>query len=679
MHSITSLIKKVSTVSTALVVSLFSMAGISMGSVAFADDDTPPPCVAPADSTYGNGVHHPVGADAGMYTYNCDTDRYVSNYYTYNPNNGMTTPNYALNYAYDCTGGKWYMDDYYFNAGDSAYHYARIATSNPGLATNCPVVPSNPAASTNGSDSNGSSISNTGPGSSNATNGTITLNTSTTNNTNLSMSNLIWAGANSGNAFVSGNTTGGSATTGDATSMATILNLLQSSANLFGPDATMFTADINGDVNGDFMFDPSAIMNTGPGSTNNANNNLTVNTNNLNNTNAGISNNIDVGANSGNAGVSNNTTGGDATSGNANAVVNLMNLINSTISSGQSFIGTININGNLNGDILLPQGVLDQLLASTGPGSNNVANTNLTDNSTTTNNTNESIANNVTSTATTGAANVSGNTSGGSANSGTAGTNVTLLNLTGSNTVGKNDLLVFVNVLGKWVGLIMNAPQGSAAAELGGGITSTGPGSNNSLGNNITDNSNTTNNTNLGIANNVNVHAQSGDATVSNNTTGGNAKSGNANTAVNILNMEGSNVSMSNWFGVLFINVFGSWTGSFGLNTSAGDPLTTPPSDNPTMNAVQAANEQSMVNAVHQFASFVPTTTSGSTNGSSSDGSVLGTATSAAKKVAAAASNALPSADNQTHVSYVLPVLGLLIAGILLFLGERSRFFNEKH
>ena len=52
------------------------MAGMSMRSVAFADD--PAPCVAPDDSTYGNGVHHPVGSDAGMYTYNCDTGTWNS-------------------------------------------------------------------------------------------------------------------------------------------------------------------------------------------------------------------------------------------------------------------------------------------------------------------------------------------------------------------------------------------------------------------------------------------------------------------------------------------------------------------------------------------------------------------------------------------------------------------------
>jgi hypothetical protein len=355
-----------------------------------------------------------------------------------------------------------------------------------------------------------------------------------------------------------------------------------------------------------------------------------------------------------------------------------MNLINSTVASGQSFIGTININGNLNGDILLPQGVLDSLLASTGPSSSNVASANLTDNSTTTNNTTEAITNAINSSTTTGNASVSGNTSAGSAVSGNAKGNITLLNLTGSNTVGKNDLLVFVNVLGKWVGVIMNAPTGSTAADLGGGITQSGPGSNNVLASNVTDNSTTTNNANLAINNHVNVLAHSGDATVSNNTRGGNAQSGNAYTAVNILNMEGSNLSLSDWFGVLFINVFGFWNGSFGLNTSAGDPVS-----DPSNNPVQAANRQAMADSFKQFASFVAhgssssnASASESDSDSSSDG-VLGTTTAVAKKVTTAGSVTTPSPD-KGHASFFLPVVGVCLAGVILLISERDRIFGRK-
>jgi hypothetical protein len=40
-----------------------------------------------------------------------------------------------------------------------------------------------------------------------------------------------------------------------------------------------------------------------------------------------------------------------------------------------------------------------------------------------------------------------------------------------------------------------------------------------------------------------------------------------------LVNVEDSTMSLSDWFGVLFINVFGTWNGSFGVNTAAGNPI----------------------------------------------------------------------------------------------------------
>jgi hypothetical protein len=659
---------------TLLLCAAASLAAVTPASA----DDT---CTPPASTQ--PGVHVPTGADAGTFTYQCTgayAGEWTNTYYIYNPATQTRTARYDPNYAYGCATGQWTMDQWDYVPARGAYTLDRVVPATaPNLPTGCPAPTSAAgSASVPGSTAAAApnaSISGTGAGSTNSVGTTGTLNGSTTNTNTLGMGNTITSQATSGNAGVYYNTTAGGATTGDAQSIANVANLLQSSSNAFD-GATVFTADINGDVNGDILLDPSAILNTGAGSTNTADNNLQVNTNNANDTTAQINNDITVGATSGNATVTGNTKAGGATSGNATAVVNLMNLINSTVAAGQSFIGTININGNLNGDILLPQNVLDQLLASTGPNSTNTAATTIADNSTTTNNTTEGVTNNIVSSATSGNASVTGNTKAGGATSGNAMTNVTLLNLTGSNTIGKDDLLVFVNVLGKWVGMIMNAPAGTTAAELGGGITSTGPDSTNSTGTNIADNSTTTNNANLGITNNVNVAAHSGNATVADNTVAGSARSGNANTAVNILNLQGSNLSLSNWFGILFINVFGMWDGSFGVNTSAGDPVT--PVDPATQNPVQAATHQRMVNAVRQFATFVPQSTTGSTASQASDtnASVLGSSTTVAKKVTAV--HPLPTPDTATHPSYTLPAIGIGIAALML-IGERIATARKSH
>jgi hypothetical protein len=694
MNSIATRIKRLSFFSAVVLLGGFSM--LMSGTVAIASADADPSaCTAPSG---GVGVNRPIGADSGTYTWQCtgpNAGKWTNAYYAYDPATGAKTPLYSPAYAYDCATGKWTMTQWDYSPATGGFVQSRIApATTPNLATGCDVPGSNSPAATGTTDpgSGGSTIANTGPGSNNTANQNTVLNGTTTNNTGLSMNNTIGLNSNSGDTSVVGNTTGGSAGSGNATSVANIANLLQStSANAFGPDTAVFTANINGDVTGDFMFDPSAILASGPGSNNTATDTQQVNVTNTNNTSAAINNDINVGATSGNATVSGNTTGGDASTGNANAVVNLMNLINSTVASGQSFVGTININGDLNGDILLPQGVLDQLLASTGPGSNNTATTNLNNTATTTNNVTESSVNNINSAATSGNANVSGNTTGGTATSGNSGTNVTLLNLTGSNTIGKNDLLVFVNVLGKWVGMIMNAPTGSNAAELGGGITSSGPNSNNATALTASTNSTTTNNTNLGITNNVNVHANSGNANVTNNTSGGNAKSGNANTAVNVLNLEGSNLDLSNWFGVLFINVFGVWNGSFGVNTSAGDPVIDP--NVPTNNPVQAATHQGMINDFRKFAGFAaggtgrnsgfggstttdPTTTDTNTTDFKT-AAVLGSKTPDTGHLSAT-STIRPTSDKKKHASMAVPAIGFSVAILILVAGERDRLFARR-
>lgn len=669
MRTILSTIKKTSLCGTALVLLVLSPLALASSNT-FADGNTPP-CTAPANNQ--NGVHWPVGADAGTFVYQCDgpyAGYYTNAYYVYDPITTQRTALYSPDYSYDCATGKWSMTEWDYSPASGTFISSRVTPSTaPGLATGCPA----PVVSSGEADSG---VSNTGPDSSNNAGSSTILNGTTTNSTALGMSNGIYSDATTGNTFVIGNTAGGSATSGDAQSIANIANLLQSTSNVFGPNTITFTANINGDVNGDFMFDPSALINnTGPASQNSASNNLQINTNNTNDTTAQISNTINVSATSGNATVADNTNGGDAVSGNAEAIVNLMNLINSTVSAGKSFIGVVNINGDLNGDLLLPQNFIDQLLASTGPGSTDSAAITLANNSTTTNNTTQGITNNVTSSAQSGAANVSNNTNAGSAASGSANTKVTILNLTGSSVVGSNDLLVFVNVLGHWVGMIVNAPAGSTAASLGGGISSTGPNSSNSTSDSVTDSSSTTNTANLGINNDVSVSARSGDASVTGNTTGGNATSGSANTAMNILNLAGSNLNLSSWFGILFINVFGNWNGSFGINTSAGNPAPTP------VATTQAATTSSVGNSMGTtFASFIDhaaassasgTATPGHTNINFANASVLGTST---KKIAAAA---LPTPDNTTHASYLLPAIGVSIAALML-IGERVSAIRKR-
>jgi hypothetical protein len=455
------------------------------------------------------------------------------------------------------------------------------------------------------------------------------------------------------------------------------MNMLQSSSSGFSPggNALTFTANINGDVNGDLLLDPALIGTIQPAS-GLASGDITVNS--ANNTDQAITNNIDLSAQSGDANVTKNTTAGDATTGSANVIANVVNMLNSAVTSGQSFLGVININGNLNGDILLPPNFIDQLLAA------NVPTVNISTDLGLTNNTNQSIANNITANATSGNATVDKNTTAGSATTGNSSTNITAFNLTGSNIIGSNDLLVFVNVLGTWYGMIFNAPAGATSANLGGGITA-----------NAALDAQANNNLNQAITNNINLNAKSGDATVSKNTTAGNATSGDAHAAANILNIANSSISLANWFGILFINVFGTWNGSFGINTAAGNPPVSPSLPLPsipqqsTSSSGTGGRGGNSERALFRFvvvphATSTPSSTfspleNNASNSTSSGAHVLSANTATPKDGPILLQTAkMPQSNSPAHrANYLLPALGTTL-GISMLLGERIRHFLRR-
>ena len=670
--------KRLSLLITRSLISVTALFLTFMPLATYAVDATPsgevvaPVCSAPVIDQ--PGVHVPMGSDAGTYTYNCDTNLWENAHFTYNPLTGVTTAKDAVVYTYDPDTGKYDTTVWVFSAPKNSYVPVSLAVLQPPagatvvgapapvVATVAPTPGGNSITNTGaGSDNTinsdgtggSNSINQTGPSSTNTIGGSGSNNLTLNNLNNATVANLITAQANTGSAGVIGNTTAGSAATGNAQDLATIVNMLQSSSNALGGNAITFVRNINGDVNGDLLLDPAALAAVQPANNGSptGNNNLTLN----NTTNATLTNDINLNATTGDATVAQNTSAGNATSGNASAIANIVNLINSAISSGKSFIGVVNINGNLNGDILLPPDFIDQLVASnvptvnvnlgntignTGPSSNNAIDTTGSNNTNVTNTNNSGITNNIQTTAASGAANVAGNTSAGNATTGSAGNSITAFNLTGSNVVGSNALLVFVNVLGKWVGLIVNAPAGATAAELGGGITA----NTTTPGNNTT----TVNNTNNAqINNNITLAAKSGDANVTNNTSAGNATTGNAKTAVNLFNVQNSSLSLIGWFGILFINVFGSWHGSFGVNTSAGDPVVIPT----TLSATSNSSADNLAPVRAQVFRFVPHTSANSSGSVDTNGSIRTDDVAPASVLAASISKASPAAIAQSQDS----------------------------
>lgn len=521
--------------------------------IAYAEEMASSPTTDSSQTTTGPAT--PTGADGTSYTYNETTGLWENDYYTWDPVTKQTKPKVAPSYSYNPETGMWDTTEWRYDAPSGKYVENTVST--PAEPVDQPTTPetktSTPAPS--------QTQSLTGPSSSNGIEDTQSTNGAFDLYYNANISNNITLDATSGDVNLISNTLAGDGTSGSATSMANIINMLQSA---WGPGAgsiNTFNVDITGDVFGDFYIDPSQLYGTVDTSETTVNE-LDLEVENT----AQMENDITVTAQSGDVNGMSNTSVGDLSSGTANAVANVVNMINSMISSGESFVGSINIHGNYEGDILLPEESIRALLASNDIPKTTINTAQIQNNETVVDITNDqSVTNNVTANAASGDVSLSGNTAAGSATSGDSNTNITVLNLTGQQVIGSNALLVFVNVLGEWVGMIVNAPAGSTAAALGSSDSS------------VTGSANIDVDNQFQIENNINLDAQSGNVSGEHNTEVGDATSGDATASANIANLTNSSFSMSNWFGLLFINVFGKWHGSFGINTEAGNLPVIPP------------------------------------------------------------------------------------------------------
>ncbi len=526
-----------------------------------------PVCVPP------EGTRQPTGSTALTYKYNCDTGLWENKYYTWNPVNSVVTARYTPEHRFNAERNLWEVYEWIYSAplGDYVYIVTQTyAPAPPPAPATDPTTkntdqPSDEPASTATQDPL-SSTAYLGLGSSPSTLQPLSISTYGLGaqagfdlSLDADITQNLDSTAVSGDASVLQNTSAGDATSGDASAQANIINMIQSALGVEGVTPQIYTADIQGDYYGDIIIDPGAFDTA---VYNDCACNLNINAE----IDASIENNVNLLASSGDATVSSNTSAGDATSGDANAVANIVNMISSSIAAGESFIGVLNVHGNLEGDVLLANDVINELIAANVPTvdislCDCELSAELKDDLT--------IQNNITAAAGSGDATVASNTTAGNATSGDATTSVTVFNLTGRTIVGQDAILVFVNVSGQWVGFITNAPAGATAAVIGGGLTE------NSV--NTSGDTEINADTNAAIHNNINVGAYSGDAEVSNNTMAGNATSGDASASVNVANITNSTFSLGGWFGLLFINIFGDWHGSFGTDTAYGGYSQQPP------------------------------------------------------------------------------------------------------
>jgi hypothetical protein len=511
-------------------------------------------------------------------------------------------------------------------------------------------------------------IGSTGPGSNNSAS-IDSSNKSWVDLTSLvNVINALQLSSQSGNVNAGSNTTAGNVGSGAANVLANLINLLASAWSWSNGSLNFFMQNIIGNQTGDLTLTPQETATAGGGQlgASSGNNGLQVKAQSSGN----IVNNIDALAHSGDASANSNTAVGNVSSGNATAMVNIVNLISSMITSGSSFFGVLNIFGNLNGDVLFPQGFLNGLT----PSGNQVSGT--SNRTTIDNQTTSAVANNILTGAATGAVNAQSNTQTGALASGNATTTQSLFNLSNTSIFGDNAVLVLVNVLGHWVGKIMTLPGGSSESALLTGNASVNV--NGSGG--VSAESGTVNEAKVAqsavgtITNNIGVAAQSGDASASSNTKVGDVTTGDAHAGAGVANIINSVLNVKHWFGVLVINVFGDWIGDVNHDSEAGtSQVLGTGRGGPVSPAVAALAIAGTSLPVHEAITPVQAVTgSGAAPAQVTGNGGSQTRVLAAESAPGGLSNATTSGRDMSLL-FGLSAIVLLIAGMLASLDRRFR------
>ena len=467
-------------------------------------------------------------------------------------------------------------------------------------------------------DSSNNSV--TGSGSSDTSQTNINNDLTVKNVNDANVINRVTANVNSGNNDASFNTGHGIITSGNANLGLNFFSL--ENANLFG--SNKFYANLqniyndytgNVDLSQDLSSNSSPLSslllnasNSSVGASSSAQSITNVNNQTtVTNQNTGkLNNEIDASVTSGENKANYNTGTGSVVSGDANSSVNVINFLNSNITSSNWMLKTLNVFGNWKGDLTLPAMPTSDLVATTSPSdsgatnsgtgsaSGNSANSSTNNSTTLTNNNKAMIENNVTIKTDSGNNDASYNGGSGIVKIGTANAETNQMNVANTNVTGSSWWLVVVNRFGTWNGTAVGSQEAVAIKSTGistvltplqSGVnvtnSPTGAESNSSAGANIDDKTDISNTNQADITNTLNVSAISGENQAKYNSGHGYVETGNINGVNNIINFANTNITVGNWV-VVVVNVFGDWNGNLifaptgGSNLPVGGSLSCP-------------------------------------------------------------------------------------------------------
>lgn len=499
---------------------------------------------------------------------------------------------------------------------------ANGATVNTGDATNNASVlttgNNNLSAGVKGNNGGSASVSNSGNGalSNNSGSATSTSANNTTQNNSAGVQNELNQSSVTGNNSTSFNNGDSSISTGNANVTGTVVTSVNT--NVDGVAVAEF--NIVDDHVGDIILDYNANCvsgcagtpgvsasntNNGAGSSNDASTSDSTTNSTDQTNNATVGNTLNLSADSGNNDASFNT-GGDSSivTGDANVSANAVTFANNNI-AGNIVYGVVNIFGNLIGDIIIPQSMIDDSCATCG-GSTTATNSgngagsdnNASASNTYTNDINQfntaNIDNSIVLNGNTGGNDTESNTGGNSTvETGDVNLTANILNIANTNIVDGTMWLVIVNEAGKWIGKIMGAPEGqnyagsqdiefdvAADGSVTAGNNNNGTGSDNSATSNQTTNNTTNQTNNADIQNTLNLSANTGNNDASFNTGGNsNIQTGDATIIANIVNFVNNNIVGDGKLVVTVVNVFGSWLGDLVTPGQEKDIAETPNED----------------------------------------------------------------------------------------------------
>lgn len=379
---------------------------------------------------------------------------------------------------------------------------------------------------------------------------TSTTNTDTVNQTNITeITNTLKQTASTGSNSASLNTGNTSISTGNANVSGTIITSINTNIN------SLSVAEFNVDdtQKGDLILDIKEGCKE-------CEKKEVVNTSTFQNNEAAIENNLILSADSGNNLSEKNIAGDSAIqTGNANVSASALTLANNNI-SGNVIYGSVNIYGDLIGDIVMPEALLNSCLEC-------IKEASLDGNMLVQQSNTAVIENNLVVSSITGENEVKENSGGDAAIiSGDVSNTVQVVNIANANITSEKEnwWMVIVNNAGSWIGKILGAKEGDTMFGSSGSQFNASQQGEVSATSSAEKAFDTIQTNDVSIINNFEISANTGKNKVSENSGGSvGIETGDAKTITNIINFVNNNIAGGKKLVVAVVNIFGNWVGDF--------------------------------------------------------------------------------------------------------------------